>query len=166
MAVRDGVWAVEGSEEVFRLERGSTGFRDLRDPPVPETDPRSCRAAWYATGRVAGGWVGDFTEQLYPQNFHRGSVTVRYRTHVGLFHAQYPLIAFVDGRHHRYTDEFRDPPTWASILGDLGFTVLGASLLLSPVAEADTTALSPTEHEQMKRWQPETLGATLFNSWD
>ncbi|SCK51608.1 hypothetical protein H181DRAFT_04681 [Streptomyces sp. WMMB 714] len=157
---------VDGSQGAFRLGRGSTGFRDVGDPPVPDIDPRSCRAAWYATARAAGGRVGGFTERQYPRNFHSGSITDRDGTHVGLFHAQYPLVAFVDGRRHRYTDEFRDPPTWASALERLGFTALRASLLLSPVAEADTTALSSAEREQMRYWQPETLGATLFNSWD
>ncbi|WP_211267197.1 hypothetical protein [Nonomuraea candida] len=85
---------------------------------------------------------------------------------MALFHAQYPLIAFVDDRRHCYTDGFRDPPAWAASLHAFGFTVLSASLLMSPPAEADTAALSPAEWRQIEYWQPRTLGATLFNSWD
>ncbi|MED7931467.1 hypothetical protein SMD20_45115 [Nonomuraea sp. LP-02] len=86
--------------------------------------------------------------------------------HVALFHAHYPLIAFVDDRHYWYTDEFQDPPTWAGALNDCGFTVLSRSLLKSPLTEVDTTALSAGERREIKYWQPETLGATLFNAWD
>ncbi|MFI6707744.1 hypothetical protein ACIBF7_14980 [Nonomuraea sp. NPDC050478] len=86
--------------------------------------------------------------------------------HVALFHAQYPLIAFVDDLRYWYADGFQDPPAWADSLNDFGFTVLSASLLMSPLAEADTAALSTAEWSQIKHWKPRTLGATLFNSWD
>jgi hypothetical protein len=148
------------------LERGSTGFFDLNDPPVPVTDPRVCRAAWYAAALTARGQVRDFVEQQYPQNFHSGTINDRDSTHSALFHAQYPLIAFVDDRRYGYSVEFQEPPAWVVALGNFGFTVLGASLLLSPLAGADTAALSAIERKQIRYWQPETLGATLFNSWD
>ncbi|MGV9246911.1 hypothetical protein [Streptomyces sp. NPDC003710] len=69
-------------------------------------------------------------------------------------------------RRYGDTDEFQDPPAWATALNDFGFTVLGASLLLSPLTGADTDALSASEWKQIEYWQPETLGATLFDSWD
>ncbi|MFE3167938.1 hypothetical protein [Streptomyces sp. NPDC059224] len=157
---------MDGSQTVFCLQRGSTGFRSLSDPPVPETDSRACRAAWYAAARAARGQVRDFTEKQYPQNFHTGTINDRDGTHFGLFHAQYLLIAFVGDRRQWYTAEFQEPPAWAVALGEFGFTVLGASLLLSPLTGADSTALSAAERKQIRYWQPETLGATLFKFWD
>ncbi|MFF4602797.1 hypothetical protein ACFY12_08605 [Streptomyces sp. NPDC001339] len=157
---------VDGSQASFRLERGATGFCDLSDPPLPETDPRVCRTALHATARAARGQVRNFEEQRYPQTFHSGTIDNRDGTHVVLFHAQYPLIAFVGDQRHPSPDEFQDPPAWATILNDFGFTVLGASLLLSPPTGADTTALSTAELRQIEQWQPNTLGSTLFNSWD
>ncbi|MEV0622417.1 hypothetical protein AB0I81_54510 [Nonomuraea sp. NPDC050404] len=157
---------MDDSHAAFRLERGSTGFHYIGDAPTPEADPRSCRTAWYAAARAAGGRVTDFTERRYPQNFHSATLTNRDGTHVALFHAQSPLVAFVDDRRHYYTDEFRDAPAWAVSLNDFGFTVLSASLLRSPLREEDTAALSTAELNQIKYWQPETIGATLFNSWD
>ncbi|MFJ9683960.1 hypothetical protein ACIRP2_39100 [Streptomyces sp. NPDC101194] len=157
---------VEDSQVTFRLELGVTGFRDRGDPPLPSTDPRTCRAAWYAAARAAGGQVEDFTEQEYPQNFHSATISDRDGTHIALFHAHYPLIAFVGDRRYWYTDEFQKPPTWATVLTDVGFAALSAAQLLSPLTESDTSALSATEWRQIKHWRPETLGATLFNSWD
>ncbi|WP_063754369.1 hypothetical protein [Streptomyces sp. NRRL S-1813] len=86
--------------------------------------------------------------------------------HIALFHAHYPLIAFVGGRRYWYTGQFQEPPAWAGVLADVGFVVLSAARLLSPLVESDTSALSAAERRQIERWRPETLGATLFNSWD
>lgn len=157
---------MDSSHVAFRLERGVTGFRDRRDPPVPSTDPKACRAAWYAASRAAHGRVEDFVEQEYPQNFHSATISDRDGPHVALFHAHYPLIAFVRDRQYWYTDEFQAPPAWAPALTDFGFAVLGAMQLLSPLAESDISALSAAEWRQIKHWRPATLGAALFNSWD
>ncbi|BDH12742.1 hypothetical protein [Streptomyces hygroscopicus] len=157
---------MDSSQVTLRLEKGVTGFRDGSDPPVPATDPRACRVAWYAAARAARGQVEDFTEQEYPQNFHSATISDREGTHIALFHAHYPLIAFVGGRRYWYTGEFQEPPSWAGVLADVGFVVLSAARLLSPLVESDTSALSAAEWRQIKHWRPETLGATLFNSWD
>ncbi|WP_424887296.1 hypothetical protein [Streptomyces sp. XH2] len=153
-------------QAAFRLERGATGFLDRNDPPAPSTDPSACRAAWYAAARAAGGQVEDFTEQQYPQSFHSATLSGRNGAHTALFHAHHPLIAFVGDRRYWYTDEFREPPAWATALSDAGFVVLSAEQLLSSLEESDTSALSKAEWRQIKHWRPQTLGATLFNSWD
>ncbi|MGW5001570.1 hypothetical protein ACWEP8_28310 [Streptomyces hydrogenans] len=157
---------VEDSQATFRLEPGVTGFCDRGDPPLRSTDPRTCRAAWYTAARAAGGQVEDFTEQQYPQNFHVATISDRDGAHIALFHAHYPLIAFVGDRRYWYTDEYQEPPAWAPALTDSGFVVLSAAQLLSPLTESDTSALSATEQRQIKHWRPRTLGAALFNSWD
>lgn len=156
---------VDGSRSVFRLARGSTGFCHVSDPPLPETDPRG-RAAWYAAARSARGHVVDFAQQQYPHNFHSGTIREGDGAHAVLFHAQYPWVAFVDERRACYAGEFKDPPAWAATLGDFGFTVLSAPVLMSPLTAADTTALSAAEWSQIEHWKPDTLGAALFNSWD
>ncbi|MFF2777460.1 hypothetical protein ACFVU3_21420 [Streptomyces sp. NPDC058052] len=157
---------VEKSQVSFGLEKGVTGFSGPNDPPVPSTDPRACRAGWYAAARAAGGQVEDFTEREYPQNFHTATISDRDGTHIALFHAHYPLIAFVGDRRYWYTDEFREPPAWATELIRTGFVVPSAAQLRSPLTEWDTSALSAAEWRQIEHWRPRTLGATLFNSWD
>lgn len=150
----------------FRLERGATGFRHVSEPLLPHVDVKECRAAWYDAARTAGGEVGDFKEQVYPQNFHSATLTLRDEEHVALFHPHHPLIAFVEDRRLGYLTEFLDPPTWASALTGCGFTVLDRSLLLSPLAAADTSGLTAVEWRQIEYWEPPTVGATLFNWWD
>lgn len=83
----------------FPLPRGATGFRHVSEPPLPDTDPELCRTAWRAAARAAGGQVGDFVEECYPQNFHSSTLTDRDAgAHVALFHVHHPLVAFVDER--------------------------------------------------------------------
>ncbi|WP_306318047.1 MULTISPECIES: hypothetical protein [unclassified Streptomyces] len=156
----------DSRSDTFRLRRGSTGFHHLGAPPAPGTGPRACRTAWYAAARAAHGQVGDFAERRYPRNFHTATIDDRGGTHFALFHASCPLVAFVSGQHHWYTDEFRDPPAWAATLDAHGYTVLNASQLLSPLSESDTSDLSADEWQQIRYWKPETVGAVLFNSWD
>lgn len=102
----------------------------------------------------------------YPQNFHVGTIDDRRGAHVALFHAHYPLIAFVGERLFVYRTEFVAPPSWAAALGSFGFTLLTAAELLSSLEDADTSGLSKAEWRQIKHWQPATLGAAIFNSWD
>ncbi|WP_219825555.1 hypothetical protein [Nonomuraea typhae] len=133
---------------------------------MPETDPRVCRAAWYAAARAAGGQVGRFLKREYPRNFHTATISGRDGEHVALFHSGLPLVAFVDEERYRYDKEFLDPPAWAESIGDFGFAVLDRSLLLAPLTEAHTAELSGAEPREIRYWRAETVGATLFNSWD
>ncbi|MFZ3471049.1 hypothetical protein ACODT3_21380 [Streptomyces sp. 4.24] len=154
-------------QTAFPLPRGATGFRHVSEPPLPDTDPEDCRAAWQAAALAAGGRVEDFVEECYPQNFHSATLTDREgAAHVALFHVHHPLVAFVDERRFGYTDEFEDPPPWAAPLTDAGFTVLSAAVLRSPFSEADTSALAETERSEIDYWQPETIGTAVFNMWD
>lgn len=153
-----------GSASGFRLERGATGF--FSEPPVPRTDPRACRTAWYAAARAGRGRVGEFAVREHAQSYHSAVIDDRDGSHCALFHAHYPLVAFVDERRYWYTDEFREPPAWAAALDDFGLTVLSTSVLLAPLSSVDTSALSAEEWQHIEYWRPETVGALLFNTWD
>ncbi|MEU9910564.1 hypothetical protein [Streptomyces sp. NPDC051001] len=157
---------MDDTQAAFRLERGSTGFWAFGDPPVPDIDPRSCRTAWHAAARAARGWRTGFADRKYPQNFHYATIDDHVGTHFALFHAHHPLIAFVRGPRSWCTNEFVDPPAWAAVLGEHGFTVLNASRLLAPIRKADISCLTAAEREQVGRWRPDTVGEALFNSWD
>lgn len=83
-----------------------------------------------------------------------------------LCHAHYPLLAFVCGVRDWYSTEFIDPPGLADQYVRFGFTTLTADVLLSPLADLDTSAISNEEWRQIRYWQPPTVGAALFNRWD
>ncbi|MEU6381213.1 hypothetical protein [Streptomyces sp. NPDC046909] len=158
---------MDEARTAYRLERGSTGFRSFGDPPVPDTDPGLCRTAWYAAARAARGQVLDFTGMEHPQTFHTATLADRNGTHIALFHAHHPLIAFVDAQHSWYPcDAFLDPPAWAPALADFGFTLLTTSQLSLPLRAADTSALTAGEWKHIEHWRPDTVGEVLFNSWD
>jgi hypothetical protein len=151
---------------VFRLEKGATSFHDPKDSPLPKTDVRALRSAWHTAARLARGQVGEFAEQKYPQTFHNATVTNRDGLHVILCHAHFPLVAFVADQQYWYVDEFRDAPPWSSAFTDAGFVVMSAQQLNSPLADAETSALSVAEWRQIRHWRVTSLGGVLFNSWD
>lgn len=39
-------------------------------------------------------------------------------------------------------------------------------MLRSPFTTADTSALAEAERDQIDYWQPQTIGAAVFNMWD
>jgi hypothetical protein len=157
-----------GGGAVFRLERGVTGFGDQKGPELPATDIRTFRAACYAAARAAEGSVDRITERTYPRNFHSAVFVTPNDPYTILCQGYYPLIAFV---HHgtgswASPGVFMDPPTWAGVFADMGFTLMSRRLLDSPLSEVDTTALTAADWTQIRSWRPVSLGKTLFNSWD
>ena len=151
---------------VFQLGRGATGFRGVKDDPLPETDLQAFRAAWHTAARIADGRVGEFVRQAYPRSFHTATVADRNGTHVVLCHAHLPLVAFATDRRPGYVDGFRVPPIWSNIFTDAGFTVMSVHLLNSPLSQVDTSDRRPAEWKQIRYWRATRLGEVLFNSWD
>ncbi|MGW9175181.1 hypothetical protein [Streptomyces decoyicus] len=88
--------------------------------------------------------------QEYPENFHSATINNRDGTHFALFHAQYPPSSSWTNSLAGTPWSFHEPLVWADTLSDFAFTVLSASLLLSPLAEAGTSALSTVECKRIK----------------
>jgi hypothetical protein len=149
---------------VFRLERGATGFGG----PQRSIDVRPFRTGCYAASRAAGGTLEDIADREYPGTFHSAVVATRAARVRILCHTIHGWIAFVeDGPGHRADPGvFLDPPPWAAVFADLGFTLLGRDLLTTPLAEVDTTALTRDEWRHIRYWRPANVGRTLFNAWD
>jgi hypothetical protein len=151
----------------FPLPRGATGFLGPKDAgPLPETDPRTFRAALYAAARIAGGTVGEVEEQSRPRSFHVASVLDRAGETVVLCHAHHPWIAFAPERRNWYDEEFLAPPPWAPAFADAGFTVLDRERLTTPLSAVDTSALTRDEWRHIRLYHLTTLGGVLFNAWD
>lgn len=131
---------------MFRLERGATGFRHVTEPELPVVDLRLLRA----TGMVLGPpSLGSFHAAVLITPAGRFAVRC---------HRHHPWIAFIEG------ETYADPP--AGVFLNPAFTLLGPEVLDLPLSAADTTALAKAEWTQIRYWQPETVGQTLFNSWD
>jgi hypothetical protein len=151
---------------VFQLGRGATGFRRAKDDPLPETDLQAFRAAWHTAARIAGGQVGEFVRQAYPRSFHTATAVDRNGTHVVLCHAHLPLVAFAAEQRSGNVDEFCDPPVWASVFAEAGFTVMSFQLLNLSLSQVDTSDLGPAEWMQIRHRRASRLGEVIFNSWD
>jgi hypothetical protein len=160
-------WAVQDDfVTAFAIPPGATGFRKSSTAPLPLVDLELVRAAWHAAAWLAGGRAGELDEQRYPATFHTATIVHRHGQHVMLCHAHYPLLAFVSGYCDWHTVEFIDPPGLADQYVGAGFATLTASVLLSPLADVDTSAILDEEWRQIRYWQPATVGAALFNRWD
>jgi hypothetical protein len=149
-------------------ERGVTGFRDVNDPELPVVDVRLFRAGCYAGAQAAGGAVEQIVERTYPRNFHSASIGVAADRFEILCHFGYPWIAFIEEGTGSWADPgvFVDPPVWAAVFAETGFTVMSRDLLDSPLSEVDPAALTKAEWSQIVSWRPASVGQTLFNSWD
>jgi hypothetical protein len=154
------------SVTAFAIPAGATGFRRSTASPLPLVDLKLVRAAWHSAAWLTGGQPGELDEQRYPETFHTATIVRRDGQHVMLCHVHYPLLAFVSGVSDWYTTDFIDPPGLADQYVHAGFTALTAAVLLSPLAEVETSSLSADEWRQIRRWQPPTVGAVLFNRWD
>jgi hypothetical protein len=150
----------------FAIPPGATGFCSPSAAPLPLVDLKLVRSAWHSTAWLAQGQAGELDEQQYPATFHTATILHRHGQYVMLCHAHYPLLAFVSGVRDSYTTEFIDPPGLAGKYVRLGFTTLPADVLLSPLADVDTSAITAEEWRQIRYWRPPTVGAALFNRWD
>lgn len=153
-------------DAAFTLPRGTTGFFQPKDGPLPETDQRTFRAALYAAARAAKGHVGEIEEQTYPRTFHTATVIEGTGEFVILCHAYHPWIAFAQERRDWYTEEFLAPPPWAHTFADLGFVVLDRAQLTLSLSDIDTSVLTQGEWREVRFYGITTLGGVLFNAWD
>ena len=101
-------------------------------------------------------------------NFHTIAVTADRRDLEVLRHTVVPVIAFARPRPDEdLTITFIEHPALgAAITGLTDVHVCTAAELDTSLSRADLSALGPAEHDQIRYWQPATVGAVLFNFWD
>lgn len=153
---------------MFRLERGATGFRDSKEPELPEISVQRFRGACYEAARTMGGAVERVAEKTYPRNFHSAVIAGSAGRFAVLCNAVHPWVAFVEEGDGDGVDPraFVDPPACATAFADMGFIVMGRELLEAPLNVVDTAGLRNVEWLQIRSWRPESVGRTVFNSWD
>jgi hypothetical protein len=156
----------DGCVTAFAIPPGATGFHGSSTAPLPLVDLKLVRAAWRSAAWLTEGRAGELDEQRYPATFHTATIVHRDGQHVMLCHVHYPFLAFVSAFSDWYATEFIDPPGLADQYVHAGFTTLAAAVLLSPLTEVETSAISADEWRQIRYWQPPTVGAALFNRWD
>ena len=159
-----------GIRAILPLPVGVTGFRHQRDAELPLCDfeslLRHCHeVARLHEGKVVAEAASDFESVA---NYERVALQFSDRSVDVILNAHYPLLAFAEPfTSHNLSLAFRDEPGLAAHFCELGnYLPLDSSLLATPISDDATTKLSVAEREQIRYWNPTTLGEVVFNNWD
>jgi hypothetical protein len=153
------------------LDRGITGFWGLSEELPPETNFQAFRSHCFEVARQSNGRVLSVVNANptgHYRNYSQATMEIRSEIICVVLNAHYPIVAFADPVvgcevHLR----FRDSPELAQAFSafKLYQIALAHELEAQPNPEA-LLALSPTEHRQVKYWNPQRIGDVIFNWWD
>ena len=151
------------SDGQMLLPRGITGFWSVNANPPPFLDEKAFRRMCHALARENGGTVAEVDTDTVSRNFYSAKLS-RYDQSVFLLqNIYYPYAAF-DQRDADGRSILTGPPEWLRLPE-------GTVRFLSP-AELNQdwrglcSELSPEELEQIRYWNPQTVGEIIFNAWD
>lgn len=155
-----------------RLPRGATGFWD--HDPLPQTDPAAFASICYTAARHLGGRIEEITSRGTTPNFHRATISLSADRVSILAHRHLPLLAIAEP--HPEPESHADGAatvtfidhrrTTAALAPESTFHLLSQDELQTDLSRVDLSALSRAELRQVDYWQPQTVGALLFNHWD
>lgn len=145
------------------LPRGITGFWNGNTAPLSFLDEKAFCQRCYSIALENGGTVTELDTNTCPRNFYSAKLS-RYDQSVFILqNIHYPYIAFAQ----RYTSGrfvLISPPDWLQ-LSDGPVRVLSSNEL-NQDWRGLCGELSPEELEQIRYWNPQTVGEILFNTWD
>ena len=132
------------------LPNGITGFRNLKDPYIPEQEKRIFQRFCYSIATRYHCEVLSFDLDLASKNFYSAEIKTEQGRFYLLENAYYPWIAFVESPFN-LTDTSVNVLTlpeleqsWHDIVGEL----------------------NKAELEQIKYWKSNIIGDIIFNFWD
>ena len=145
------------------LPRGITGFGGVNTVPPPLLDKKAFRQMCYSIAWENGGTVAEMDMDTARKNFYSAKLS-RYDQAVFLLqNIHYLWAAFArcdtDGGY-----AFIDPSEWLQLSE-------GPVRFLSPDELSQDWhglcgELNLEELEQIRYWNPQTLGEIIFNTWD
>ena len=149
----------------MKLPPGATGFHPR---PGDRADLRAFTAVCHHAARAIDATVTGVTPAGVTPNFHQVDIAHDERHVAILRHATLPIIAFArPGNNGDVTVTFVDHPALAAAIGELtDALILTVEQLQTSLAQADLSALGREEHDQIRHWQPRTVGELMFNFWD
>ena len=145
------------------LPRGITGFWSANTAPLPLLDEKAFRQMCHTLSRKNGGAVTEVDTDTAARNFYSAKVS-RYGQSVFLLqNIHYPYAAFAQ-RDTSGGFIWISQPEWLQLPE-------GSVRFLSP---SELTRdwhdlcgeLSSEELEQIRYWNPQTVGEIVFNTWD
>ena len=149
----------------MRLPPGATGSGP---PPGAPVDLKAFTGICHYAARTIGATVTGVTAGGVTPTFHTIALTADRQDIEVLRHTVVPFIAFARPRPDEdLAITFVDHPALgAAITGLTDVHVCTVAELDTSLSRADLSALRPVEHDQIRYWQPATVGEVLFNFWD
>lgn len=145
------------------LPRGITGFWSVNAAPLPLLDEKAFCQMCYSIALENGGTVTELDTDTYPRNFYSVKLSRYDQSIFVLQNVHYPYVAFAQ-RDTSGGFIWISQPEWLQLPE-------GSVRFLSP---SELTRdwhdlcgeLSPEELEQIRYWDPQTVGEIIFNTWD
>lgn len=145
------------------LPRGITGFWGTATAPPPHLDEKAFCQMCYSIAMENGGVVTEVDTDTAARNFYSAKLS-RYDQSVFILqNIHYPYIAFAQ-RDAASRFVLISPPDWLQ-LSDDPVRVLSPNEL-NQDWHGLCGELSPEELEQIRYWNPQTVGEIIFNTWD
>ena len=145
------------------LPRGITGFWGTDTAPPPHLDEKAFCQMCYSIAMENGGVVTEVDTDTAARNFYSAKLS-RYDQSVFILqNIHYPYIAFAQ-RDAASRFVLISPPDWLQ-LSDDPVRVLSPNEL-NQDWHGLCGELSPEELEQIRYWNPQTVGEIIFNTWD
>lgn len=145
------------------LPRGITGFWSVNTAPPPFLDEKAFRQMCYSIARENGGTVTELDTDTQPRNFYSAQIRKHDNFIFILQNIYYPYAAFAQ------PDDsggfvLANPPEWLRLPeGQVRFLSLTQ---LNQDWRGLYGELGPEELEQIRYWNPQTVGEIIFNTWD
>lgn len=145
------------------LPRGITGFWSVNTEPPPFLDAKAFCQLCHALALESGGVVTEVDTDTATRNFYSAKLSRYDQSIFILQNIHYPYIAFAQ-RDAASRFVLISPPDWLQLLDD-------PVRVLSPTElnqdwRGLCGELSPEELEQIRYWNPQTVGEIIFSTWD
>lgn len=145
------------------LPRGITGFWSVNTAPTPLLDEKAFCRLCYSIARKNGGTVTELDTDTSPRNFYSAQIR-RYDDFIFILqNIHYPYAAFAQ-RDVSGPFVLTSTPEWLRLPeGQVRFLSLAE---LNQDWRSLCQELGPEELEQIRYWNPHTVGEIIFNTWD
>lgn len=148
------------------LRKGITGFRHVKDIPLPRVALAAFKSACYGIAPLVGAQVVRIEEASVDNNYHSAVLRVAEEHILVVCNCVFPVLAFATPNIAAKL-EFIESTLMANAFAQIGGFEVAAKVSLSKKVSAEALAdLSPVELEQVRKWKPCTLGEVMFNLWD
>ena len=150
-------------DDKMMLPRGITGFWGADTAPPPHLDEKAFRQMCCSIALENGGTVTELDTDTYPRNFYSARLSRYDQSVFVLQNIHYPYAAF--GRRDASGGLIlTSQPEWLRLPEErvrfLGLAELNQSW------SGLCGELAPEELEQIRYWNPQTVGEIIFHNWD